>query len=168
MTANAMSGDREQCLEAGMDDYIAKPVNPAALAAVIERWTREEAERPLDHRELPIDRESFDQLRASAERHGESLAERIDAFCAQVPDLLRSIEAAAAGGDLASVGRRARELELRCEDMAARRMVRLLFEVGMVARMGDLEALKTAVGGVTAELERVTEALERERSPSAR
>ena len=168
MTANAMSGDREQCLEAGMDDYIAKPVNPAALAAVIERWTREEAERPLDHRELPIDRESFDQLRASAERHGESLAERIDAFCAQVPDLLRSIEAAAAGGDVAAVGRRARELELRCEDMAARRMVRLLFEVGMVARMGDLEALKAAVGGVTAEFERVTEALERERGEPAR
>jgi signal transduction histidine kinase len=167
MTANAMSGDREQCLEAGMDDYIAKPVNPQALEAVIERWTRDETERPLDHRELPLDRESFEQLKKSAERRGESLAERIDGFLAQVPELLRSIETAAAGGDLEAVGRGARELEQRCEDLAARRMVRLLFELGMLARMGEREALQAAVGGVTAEFERVSEALAREHEDSA-
>lgn len=38
MTANAMKGDRELCLEAGMDDYIAKPIKPDALKAVLERW----------------------------------------------------------------------------------------------------------------------------------
>jgi CheY-like chemotaxis protein len=41
MTANAMSGDREKCLEAGMDDYIAKPVTPAALIPVLKRWIRD-------------------------------------------------------------------------------------------------------------------------------
>ncbi len=46
MTANAMQGDREKCLDAGMDDYIAKPVNPNDLVDVIEKWLgpgREEA-----------------------------------------------------------------------------------------------------------------------------
>ncbi|MEN9841340.1 MAG: hypothetical protein RL376_1140 [Verrucomicrobiota bacterium] len=38
MTANAMTGDREKCLEAGMDDYISKPFEPKDLVNVLKRW----------------------------------------------------------------------------------------------------------------------------------
>ena len=46
MTANSMQGDRARCLEAGMDDYISKPVQPEDLAGKINRWLREPGPDP--------------------------------------------------------------------------------------------------------------------------
>jgi CheY-like chemotaxis protein len=38
MTANALQGDRERCLESGMDDYMSKPVTPGVFREMLERW----------------------------------------------------------------------------------------------------------------------------------
>ena len=50
MTANAMAGDRERCLQAGMDDYLSKPINRETLQAVLARWGSVMADDPRPRR----------------------------------------------------------------------------------------------------------------------
>ena len=44
LTANAMEGDRERCLQTGMDDYVSKPIEPKTLLATLQRWLPDDSD----------------------------------------------------------------------------------------------------------------------------
>lgn len=46
MTAHAMTGDRERCIDVGMDAYISKPIRARDLLAIVHEWTKSSAAQP--------------------------------------------------------------------------------------------------------------------------
>ncbi len=74
MTANAMAGDRERCLQAGMDDYLSKPIARATLHALLQRWGGGKTASPAPPSIEPSHaRLTADSRRAPSAEHGSAL-----------------------------------------------------------------------------------------------
>ncbi|MBI4987176.1 MAG: response regulator, partial [Rhodocyclales bacterium] len=114
MTANAMEGDRETCLAAGMDDYIAKPIRQADLAAILGRITPP----------VPAGR-YFDYASALADSDREVLDIVTGTFVRQFPKDIAALRAAVGAQDCADLQRTAHSLKGSCGIFGAAPMVEL-------------------------------------------
>jgi two-component system, sensor histidine kinase and response regulator len=174
MTASAMQGDREKALEAGMDDYVSKPVKPEELDAVLARWTPqpdgEEDSAPEEQTADgaaapggttdPLDRSVLVGLRELGGQ--ELLAELAGLFLEDVPPQLEALREATEGGDASSVQRVAHTLKGSCGNMGAVRMATICAELEDVGRSGELERAQVVVERLEAEFGRVRPAFEAE------
>ncbi|SLM30063.1 Multi-sensor hybrid histidine kinase [Desulfamplus magnetovallimortis] len=84
MTAHALKGDREKCLEAGMNDYITKPIDPEVLFAVLAKWAAPDT-ASLDYGTKPEKKvqkseKIFEKSEKIAEKHDDSLTDEREKF----------------------------------------------------------------------------------------
>ena len=101
MTANAMQGDRDRCIEAGMDEYLSKPIKAAELQAMLERFNPRNLTQPIGL-ESAFGKEfgeasdafgTFDYLAAMRQQDMEMVEIVADTFVAQWPHDREKLEA---------------------------------------------------------------------------
>jgi len=158
VTANAMRGEEERCLAAGMDAYLAKPVSLDRLRAILERW-------------LPIGGSGGSGPHAARGAAGRAIdrevlaawlgddADSIDALLVKFRDSAaeaeRTIDAAYRSGDFAELAAAAHRLKGAAQAVGAHGVGQLAAELERAGRAGDRPACRNSLGPLTAELRRV-------------
>jgi CheY-like chemotaxis protein/HPt (histidine-containing phosphotransfer) domain-containing protein len=172
MTANAMRGDREKALGAGMDDYLPKPVKLQQLQETLERWTEQPAALPDAARvsegtsspspepqgiaEPPLALEVFEGLMGLGE------AELVEAFFDDVPSRLSALRNAVEEQNASSVEEISHTLKGSSGYMGARGMARLCADLETMGASGDLSQAPELLERLDEEFGRVRPALEAE------
>ena len=146
MTAHALAGDRQRCLDAGMDAYLAKPFSAGALYSAVERSTEPAA---ADRSAASGDRPVLDREALAARTRGDRglVAELVDIFRASTPELVAQMRAGLDAADAVGVVRAAHSLKGAAAMLAAEGVRAAAYRLEMVARgeslSGAAEALTT-------------------------
>ena len=143
MTANALTGDRERCLAAGMDDYISKPVQLEELAKVIQRQQLHVAASaatpaPASDPVPEFRQETIDQLVSAAGPVGASIV--LGAMIDSAPRLLDDLRNALTRGDTPAFRRSAHSLKANAATVGAETLARTFQELENLGNAGDLTA----------------------------
>jgi len=149
MTAHAMIGDRERCLEAGMNGYISKPVQQAGLISVIEQFlasgpgvTAPQAsgvERILTAKLMQQDRAL--------------VSEMLRLFMEVAPGRLEKLETAAALGDVNTLAEEAKRIGAAAEHIASTSLGQCARSINDAALRGDFGAVKADVEALRREIQ---------------
>ncbi|MFH1033007.1 MAG: PAS domain S-box protein [Pseudomonadota bacterium] len=164
MTAYAMAGDRERCLAAGMDDYLAKPINLRELTAALQRQLDRASSDPLapapsapPAEELPC--LDLEDLLNRVEGDRDILRELVQMFMRGAPQRLASLEATVVAGDFAAAILEAHSLKGELANMSAKAASGLAKEVELAAKAQDAARLGRAWRDLHHEFQRFLEAL---------
>jgi CheY-like chemotaxis protein len=171
LTAHALPGDRNRCLDAGMDDYVCKPVSRRNLDLVLAKWSGAQddthsspapaAAADIDD-EAVLDASQIGEL-AEIERDGAPglVSHLIDTYLGDAPSKLTLLQTAARERDPLGVQVSMHSFKSASSTVGARRLYRLCHDLERDARAKNLEGLDARVEQIMAEFERVETELEK-------
>jgi PAS domain S-box-containing protein len=162
MTAHAMKGDRERCLEVGMDAYVSKPLQAQELFQVVEGVGEAAAARPAEAvGAAAAGPPAFDPAAALQRTAGdkELLQELASIFCEECPQLLADVEAAVRGRDATGLRASGHTLKGAVGNFGPSAAFEAALALEAMGRGGDLADVEAAYGRLRQELDRLLPAL---------
>jgi CheY-like chemotaxis protein/HPt (histidine-containing phosphotransfer) domain-containing protein len=171
MTAYALKGDREACLAAGMDGYVAKPIRADELLAAIQGLVPSAANSPATPAtEGPPGDGPVDFIEALSRVGGDRrlLRDVARTFLGQCPAWLTAIRAAVAAGDAAALNGAAHPLKGSLGLFGAKAAAAAAARLETMGRDGKLDDSRDALAALEREMARVTPALAALDGPEAR
>jgi PAS domain S-box-containing protein len=169
MTAHALQGDRERCIEAGMNDYVSKPVSPRTLAEVLARWLPEKK----DELEVPDAEETPPPVLPSSaplvfDRAG--MLERLmddedlvrvvtESFLDDVPRQIEALRRYLDAWDAPGAERQAHSIKGASSNVGGEALRALAFEMEKAGKAGDLGSVAARMDDLEHEFVRLKEAM---------
>jgi len=165
MTAHVMRGDQERCLEAGMDDYISKPIEPQVMFKVIEKWiissaiqerisTVQESKEKKHKPDIPLDMETaLKRLDGDKNLFKELMSEFLNHTSEQVSILEEAVEK----GDAKCVVREAHAIKGAAGNLGAKNLADSALRLEQLGRTGNLDKGENLIADLQKELRRLTE-----------
>ncbi len=152
MTAGALNGDREKCLEAGMDDYISKPINPQSLIRALDKWlpqTGPGGGRFVDQPEILTVSSAEAPLVLNMDafltrlKGNKSLARKIlDGFIGDAPRQLQLLSESVASGNAEEIEDNAHQIKGASACVGGEAMSAVALGIEKAANAGDLSTIQ--------------------------
>ncbi len=172
MTAHALVGDRERCLEAGMDDYVSKPLEPQFLLAVLDRWIQPNEDKPDAD---PPTNESTAQASSASNRDDKPVnletalprfdndrqffADMCGEFLVSLPKRIEEMRASFKAGDVVTLSRHGHSLKGVSGNFSAGPITRLSAEIEALGQADNLSDAPKLIDQLETETKRLKEFL---------
>jgi CheY-like chemotaxis protein len=154
VTANAIKGDLEMCLEAGMNDYISKPISQGDLHMKLEKWLRTGVHA--------IDSEAIKRLQDLEDDNNQDLVkDLIQIFIDTSPEVIKNLKKSLQEENFQALSRQAHSFKSTCNNIGATRMGSIAAQLEKAKSQDDLTTLHKLVDALNEEYQVAVQELKR-------